>query len=89
MDASTMPGFISQIAGWPHRAIDWLCSGRADYAAFRSRKATPAHRARRTLCLLVWSLAAILMLLCPSPGCILAFILIATFVSFSLLDDVP
>ncbi|RKT43928.1 hypothetical protein [Thiocapsa rosea] len=84
-----MHRFLSQIAGWPHRAIDWLCSGRSDYVAFQSRKATPAHRARRTLCLFVWSGAAVLMLLCPSPGCVATFILIATFVSFSVLDERP
>ncbi|EGV18098.1 hypothetical protein [Thiocapsa marina] len=82
-----MPPLISQIAGWPQRVIDWLCSGRADYAAFQRRKATSAHRAGRTLCLLVWSGAAILMLLCPSPGCVATFVLIATFVSFTLLDE--
>jgi hypothetical protein len=82
-----MPPLISRIAGWPHCVIHWLCSGRADYVAFQRRKATPAHRARRTLCLFVWSGAAVLMLLCPSAGCIATFILIATFVSFSLLDE--
>jgi hypothetical protein len=84
-----MTRIISRIAGWPHRAIDWLCSGRADYVAFRSRKTTPAHRARRTLCLLVWGLAAILMLFCSSAGCVLVLMLIATFMSFSLLEDMP
>jgi hypothetical protein len=82
-----MPSPISQIAEWPRRVIHWLCSGRADYTAFQRRKATPAHRARRTLCLFVWSGAAILMLLCPSPGCVATFILVATFVSFLLLDE--
>jgi hypothetical protein len=82
-----MPPLISRIVGWPHRAVHWLCSGRADYVSFQRRKATSAHRARRTLCLFVWSGAAVLMLLCPSPGCVATFILIATFVSFSLLDE--
>ncbi|WP_296809665.1 hypothetical protein [Thiocapsa sp.] len=84
-----MPPLIARITEWPHRAIHWLCSGRADYTAFQRRKATPAHRARRSLCLAVWSGAAILMLLCPSAGCVATFILIATFVSFSLLDERP
>ncbi|WP_296696768.1 hypothetical protein [Thiocapsa sp. UBA6158] len=84
-----MPPLISQIVGWPQRAIHWLCSGRADYTDFQRRKATPTHRTRRTLCLFVWSGAAVLMLLCPSPGCIATLVLIATFASFSLLDEQP
>lgn len=67
--------------------MHWLCGDRADYAGFQRRKLTPAHRARRMLCLFVWSGAAILMPLCPRPGCVLILILIATFVSFSLLDE--
>jgi hypothetical protein len=77
---------ISRITAWPRRALEWLCSGRPDYEAFKRRKSTPGHRAKRGLCLYVWGGAALLMLLCPSAGCIVTFILIATFVSFSLLD---
>lgn len=78
---------ISRIIGWPRRAIRWLCSGRADYRAFQRRKSSSAHRARRTLCLYVWAGAAALMLLCPSPGCVITFMLIATLISFALLDE--
>jgi hypothetical protein len=37
--------------------------------------------------LYVWLGAALLMLLCPGPSCVIPLILIATFVSFALLDE--
>ncbi|MBK1645534.1 hypothetical protein CKO25_12955 [Thiocapsa imhoffii] len=71
---------------WPRRALDWLCQGRPDYEAFKHRRSSPSHRARRTRALYVWAGASLLMLICPSPGCLLTAGLIATFVSFTLLD---
>jgi len=72
---------------WPRNLIDWLCSGREDYQAFEQRKRTRGHRSKRTLCLGIWLIAALLMLNCPGVGCVVALILAATFLSFAVMDE--
>jgi hypothetical protein len=74
------------LTDWPRRFLDWLCEGREDYRTFQQRKTTRAYRANRTLCLLVWAGAALLLLVCGSGGCLLTIGLVATFVCFALLD---
>jgi hypothetical protein len=66
--------------------LDWLCAGREDYREFRRRRHTRVYRANRTLCLAGWSIAAALLLLCHSIGCLLVIALIATLSCFAVLD---
>jgi hypothetical protein len=71
---------------WPRRLLDWLCEGRADYREFQQRKATRAYQANQNTCLIVWSIAAVLLLICGATGCLLTFGLVAALVCFSVLD---
>ena len=82
-----MSGPRPSISEWPRRVADWLCGDREDYQAFQRRKATRPYRARRKACLWVWLVAAGLMLVCPAPACVLTLILLATLLSFTILDE--
>ena len=81
-----MSGLRPSITEWPRRVVDWLCSGREDYQVFQRRKATRAYQAKRKLCLWIWLVAASLMLACPAGGCVLTLLLVATLLSFAVLD---
>ena len=72
---------------WPRQIIGWLCSGREDYRTFEQRKMTHGHRSKRTVCLGIWLVAALLMLTCPGVGCVVTLILAATFLSFAVMDE--
>jgi hypothetical protein len=74
------------LTGWHRRLLDWLCEGREDYREFQRRRATRAHRSNQSICLGVWLVAALLLLLCGGPGCLLTLGLVATLVCFSVLD---
>lgn len=74
------------LTSWPRRFLDWLCAGREDYREFRERKATRAYKANQGTCLIVWLIAALLLLACGAAGCLLTFGLVATLICFSLLD---
>lgn len=71
---------------WPRRFLDWLCDGRADYREFQERKASRAYKANQSTCLVIWLIAAGLLLICGATGCLLTFGLVATFLCFSVLD---
>ena len=71
----------------PRALLDWLCAGRADYAAFQRRKRTPLYRARKRLCKNIWIGAGLLMLLHPTLPIIGAMGMLATFLSFAILDE--
>jgi hypothetical protein len=70
----------------PRRALDWLCAGRSDYQAFQQRKRTRVYQRNRTGCLVAWSGAAGLLLICGATSCLITFGLIATLICFTLLD---
>jgi hypothetical protein len=74
------------LAAWPRRFLDWLCEGRADYQAFKERRRSRAYRANRSICLLIWAVAAALLLVCGSGGCLVSIGLVATLLCFSVLD---
>lgn len=71
----------------PRALLDWLCAGRADYAAFQRRKRTPEYRARKRLCKNIWIGAGLLMVLQPTLPIIGTLGLLATFLSFAILDE--
>ncbi len=71
---------------WPRRLLDWLCEGRADYREFKARQASRAHKANQSTCLIIWLIAAGLLLLCGATGCLLTFGLVATLLCFTVLD---
>lgn len=71
----------------PRALLDWLCAGRADYAAFQRRKNTPQYKARKRMCKNVWIGAGLLMLLNPVLPIIGALSLLATLLSFTILDE--
>ena len=71
---------------WPRRFLDWLCEGRADYREFQRRKATRAYKANQGACLVIWLVAALLLLFCGAAGCLLTFALVAMLLCFSVLD---
>lgn len=71
---------------WPRRLLDWLCEGRPDYQAFQKRKRSRAYRANQTICLLIWAVAAALLLVCGSGACLLTIGLMATLLCFAVLD---
>jgi hypothetical protein len=71
---------------WPRRVLDWLCEGRADYREFQQRRATRAYRANQGTCLIIWLVAAVLLLICGGSGCLLTFGLVAALLCFSVLD---
>ncbi|MCG6940279.1 MAG: hypothetical protein LJE69_03395 [Thiohalocapsa sp.] len=81
-----MPSQRHSLCNWPRRFLDWLCEGRADYREFQQRKATRAYQVNQGLCLIVWLVAALLLLLCGGTVCLVTFALVATFLCFSLLD---
>lgn len=71
----------------PRAFLDWLCAGRADYAAFQARKRTPVYRARKRLCKNIWIGAGLIMVLHPTPPVIGTLCLLATLISFTILDE--
>jgi hypothetical protein len=71
---------------WPRRVLDWLCDGREDYRAFQQRRESRTYRANRNICLSIWAIAALLLLVCGSAGCLLSIGLVATFLCFAMLD---
>jgi hypothetical protein len=77
----------SSIIEIPRRIIHWLCSGREDYREFERRKRERRYRSGRALCVWVWLGAALIMLLCPGINCVITILLVATFLSFAILDN--
>ena len=69
-------------------ALDWLCGGRADYRAFRERRATRSHKTRRGWCVWLWIAAGLVMIAYPRIDIILVVTLVATLVCFMLLDAI-
>ena len=80
------PRVRSRGTSLPRRLLDWLCDGREDYTAFQQRRRTAPYRARRLLCLYAWGGAALVILLCGSPGCLIMLCLLATLACFTVLD---
>ena len=74
------------LAAWSRRVLDWLCGDRADYQEFQARKRTRTYRANQTTCLRIWALAALLLLVCGSGGCLLTIALVATLSCLAILD---
>jgi hypothetical protein len=74
------------LASWPRRVLDWLCAGRTDYRDFQARKRTRAYRANRSICLAVWTVAALLIWVCGGAACLLSIGLVATLVCLGILD---
>ena len=71
----------------PRAFLDWLCAGRADYAAFQARKRTPFYRARKRTCKNLWIGAGLVMLIHPTLPFVAVIALLATFLSFTILDE--
>lgn len=82
-----MLNHLSIAAKWPRRALDWFCAGRADYERFAARRKQPAYRTRLRCCKSVWIGAGILTIISPSPNLAVTLFLIATFLSFAMLDE--
>lgn len=72
---------------WLRAALDWLCGGRADYEAFRSRRRSRQYRTRKRWCKHLWIGAGGLMILEPNLAFVLVVALTTTFLSFALLDE--
>ena len=72
--------------GW-RRFLDLLCAGRSDYRTFQHRKAGGSYRRQRDLCRWLWILAGLLMVWQPYLQFMLVVTMIATFLSFALLDE--
>jgi hypothetical protein len=81
-----MPTQRHPLTDLPRRLLDWLCEGRADYREFQRRKASRAYKTNQSICLIIWLIAALLLLVCGTAGCLLTLGLVATFLCFSLLD---
>ena len=81
-----MSGTRPPIVEWPRRVVDWLCGDREAYQPFQRRKASRPYRARRRLCLWIWLGAACLLLVCPGGACVLIVLLVATLLSFAVLE---
>lgn len=71
----------------PRAFLDWLCAGRADYAEFQARRRTPLYRARKRICKNIWIGAGLIMVLHPTPAVIGTLSLLATLISFTILDE--
>lgn len=71
----------------PRALLDWLCAGRQDYAAFQERKRSRLYVARKRVCKNIWIGAGVLMLLHPTLPVIGALSLLATLLSFTILDE--
>ncbi len=69
-------------------ALDWLCGGRADYRAFRERRATRSHKTRRGWCVWLWIAAGLVMIAYPRIDIIFVVMLVTTLVCFMLLDAI-
>lgn len=81
-----MSGRRPPIVEWPRWVVAWLCSGRQDYQAFQRRKASRHYRAKRRRCLWLWLGAATLLLACPGGACVVTVLLVATLLSFAVLE---
>jgi len=81
-----MPTQRHPLTDLPRRLLDWLCEGRADYREFQRRKASRPYRTNQSICLIIWLIAALLLLVCGTVGCLMTLGLVATFLCFSLLD---
>jgi hypothetical protein len=76
-----------QLQEWPRKAVDWLCAGREDYEVFRHRKGTRRHRVLRQRCKNIWIVAGVAMMLNPLPSVMLVMTLVASLLSFAVLDE--
>lgn len=82
-----MPGYLSGVTSWPRKARDWLCADRKDYRQFKKRKNSPAYRSRLRWCKTLWIGTGLLMIINPSINLFIVLVLIATFLSFAVLDE--
>lgn len=71
----------------PREFLDWLCAGRADYAMFQARKRSPEYLARKRVCKNIWIGAGLIMAVHPTPAVIGTLSLLATLISFTILDE--
>ena len=69
-------------------ALDWLCEGRADYRAFRERRATRSYDTRRGWCVWLWIAAGLVMIAYPSIDIIFMLTLVTTLICFLLIDAI-
>ena len=69
-------------------ALDWLCGGRADYRAFRERRATRSQKTRRGWCVWLWIAAGVVIIAYPRIDIIFVVTLVTTLVCFMLLDAI-
>lgn len=83
-----MSSYLPVAAKWPRKALNWLCAGLADYRHFIKRKNSLTYRNRLRCCKSVWIGVGILMIINPSINLSLTLILISTFLSFAILDEV-
>lgn len=77
---------LSDLAKTPRRLLDWFCAGHPDYDAHRARQRKPGYRNRKTLCTGTWIAAGVVMLAKPAAPVIVTCVLLATFLSFAILD---
>lgn len=68
------------------KAFDWLRTGRADLEASHRRRLTPGYRARQRKIKWLWLVAGLMMLLYPELPFVVTVALVATFLSFGILD---
>jgi hypothetical protein len=80
-------GLPFQLQAWSRKAVDWLCAGREDYELFRLRRDTQRHRVLRQRCKNIWIVAGVAMMLNPVPGVMLVMTLVASLLSFAILDE--
>ncbi len=69
-------------------ALDWLCGGRADYRAFRERRAMRSHNTRRGWCVWLWIAAGLVMIAYPRIDIVFVVTLVTILVCFMLLDAI-
>lgn len=82
-----MPRKLPRIHRWPRAFLDWLCAGRADYQAFQARRQTRRYCRMRGICKSIWIVAGLFMLAIPTAAFVIFVSLVATFLSFALLEE--
>ncbi|GAA5317428.1 MAG: hypothetical protein AseanaTS_26330 [Candidatus Pelagadaptatus aseana] len=65
----------------------WMDSQKPDKAHFHRRRFTEDYRRRRVIVERVWLFTGLLLLGFPSPPLVVTGLILATFVSFSILDE--
>jgi len=66
---------------------DWMQNRQPEKEHFYRRKFTASYRAKKQRVAYLWIGSGLLMLLIPLPSFIITTSLLATFISFSLLDE--